>query len=158
MFDLTDRDSFAALGHYARQLEDATRDCMVVLVGTKLDLVLLQDPGAHVITAGGRLCNQEVPDDSETLEAQTCEAGIEPKLIERQVSREEAEAYASTLGAIYFETSSKEGISVSSVFDAIGAKLLSDRGAPPARDPLWVQPTMVVPERTKDSSVCCTIQ
>jgi len=38
-YDITDRDSFHALDNYAAFLGDADKNCMIVVVGTKLDLV-----------------------------------------------------------------------------------------------------------------------
>lgn len=38
-YDITDEDSFTALDNYVKFLADADRDCMIVVIGTKLDLV-----------------------------------------------------------------------------------------------------------------------
>lgn len=38
-YDITDKDSFMALDNYVRFLADADRDCIIAVIGTKLDLV-----------------------------------------------------------------------------------------------------------------------
>lgn len=50
-YDITDRSTFDNLTEYAKFLSDAEKDCYIVLVGTKLDLVKA-DPGMRQVTEG----------------------------------------------------------------------------------------------------------
>jgi small GTP-binding protein len=89
VFDLGDRESFLALDNYARLLDDASPGCMVVVVGTKADLLAADGP--------------------------------------RPVPREEAEAYAAQRRAPYYETSAKDNVNVSAVFEHIALSCLAGK-------------------------------
>lgn len=89
-YDITDRESFGALENYASFLADADKDCMVVVIGTKLDLVL-----------------------------------SEPEL--RQVTAEEGQQYARQHRGAFYETSAKNNINVTSVFDRIGFQCFASK-------------------------------
>lgn len=95
LFDLTDHSSFEELPRFVDKLIDCEPNCIVVVVGTKLDL-------------------------------------IEESNIPRRVTRAEAEKFAETLGASYFESSSKTNYNVTEVFDHIGHILQKRRGDAPA--------------------------
>ena len=53
-FDLTDRDSFISLENYARFLADAEKDCLVIIIGTKGDLVEEQPERRQVTKEEGQ--------------------------------------------------------------------------------------------------------
>lgn len=48
-YDITDRESFRALENYVSYLGDADKDCMLVIIGTKLDLAL-REPDLRQVT------------------------------------------------------------------------------------------------------------
>lgn len=79
--------------NYARFLSDADKDCLVIVIGTKLDLAN-QNPS------------------------------------NRQVSPEEGEQYAWQHRAFFYETSAKDNLDVSSVFDRIGHECFPSKPSP----------------------------
>lgn len=77
----------------------------------------------------------------------------------RQVTSQEACDYALQSGAVYFETSAKENINVTKVFDLIGFQLLGSRIIEEKTVSVTTQihsPSLPTIQK-RDSSSCCTI-
>ena len=72
----------------------------------------------------------------------------------RQVSREEAEAYAARFRAPYYETSAKENINVTTVFDRIGYQCLAARLAENGSLPIGADGGVGDGGNRK---ICCTV-
>lgn len=124
VFDLTDLESFEALDRYRSFLKDADPNCLIVLVGTKLDLVQ---------TSSDNHCNRS-----------------------RQVTKEMAMEYAKSLNALYFETSAKDNINVSAVFDHIGNTFFADRLEPV--ETVKVDISSSSPCKDSSTRLCCMLQ
>lgn len=127
-YDITDRRTFENLGDYMKFLVEAEKNCHVVIIGTKLDLVK-EDPAR------------------------------------RQVTEEMAQEFASQNGALSFETSAKDGVNVSGVFDTIGYQCFASKLAATDNVVQSEAPTTVVraiptfnDTRPEPSRVCCVIQ
>ena len=76
---------------------------------------------------------------------------------QREVSQEEGEAYARQINAVFYETSAKENINVSQVFDRIGfrclaSKLTSESTTGPETTSGWA------PREERVAKPCCVLQ
>lgn len=105
----------------------ANPNIVIALIGNKLDLVQPDAAAGDAPAASG----SDDDDDSEADDATATPAdGASSKpaaaagsASKRQVSREEAEAYAQEAGLLFFETSAKTGDGVVEVFTEIGPSI-----------------------------------
>ncbi|KAI0996705.1 hypothetical protein K3495_g11478 [Podosphaera aphanis] len=118
VYDLTKSASLTKAKHWVAELQrQASPGIVIALVGNKLDLT------------------NDTADTNNPLRDDGNEAGSdEGEGISREVSTDEASAYAEEEGLLFFETSAKLGTNVSDVFTAIAneipeTSLKSPRGA-----------------------------
>ncbi|KAI8887355.1 GTP-binding protein ypt5 [Backusella circina FSU 941] len=104
VYDITKASTLDKAKSWVKELQrQANTDIVIALVGNKLDLV--QEEG------------EENNDQQE---------GASNEENERQVSREDAQAYAEEAGLLFFETSAKSAENVDAVFTDIAKKIPSE--------------------------------
>lgn len=121
VYDVTKASSLEKAKTWVKELQrQANPNIIIALAGNKIDLVQNSTTGSS---------NPESEDEGEADDATATpgEAGGSPVLDSesiRQVSRDEAEAYANEAGLLFFEISAKTGEGVSEIFTEIGASAL----------------------------------
>lgn len=78
--------------------------------------------------------------------------GAKSDLPDRQITKEEAEDYATKVGLKYVETSAKDSVNVTEAFEELAAEMLQKTGSAQTRPP---QPTVVKPTEDKPKKKCC---
>ncbi|KAJ1980189.1 Vacuolar protein sorting-associated protein 21 [Dimargaris verticillata] len=128
VFDVTKAGSLTKAKSWVKELQrQANLNAVIALVGNKVDLVQPAPVDVDGDTdAGSGTANQDTLDDTEAAVAAVSSAqAAAPEA--RQVSTEEAEAYASEAGLMYFETSAKTGQGIEQLFTEIAKKLPTDQ-------------------------------
>ncbi|KAF8640713.1 hypothetical protein AX17_000366 [Amanita inopinata Kibby_2008] len=122
VYDVTKASSLEKAKSWVKELQrQANPNIVIALAGNKVDLVqpLASSPDASASTAE----SDGEPDDA------TATPGEAPSLPERetetlrQVPREEAHAYATEAGLLFFETSAKTGEGIVEIFTEIAKKI-----------------------------------
>jgi hypothetical protein len=118
VYDVTKATSLEKAKTWVKELQrQANPNIIIALAGNKIDLV--QGPSADTSLASDSEDEGE-PDDATATPG---EAGGSPALDSdnvRQVSRDEADAYAKEAGLLFFEISAKTGEGVVEIFTEIG--------------------------------------
>jgi Ras-related protein Rab-5C len=124
VYDVTKAASLEKAKTWVKELQrQANPNIVIALAGNKIDLV--QSPQS----ASG---DGSPPDSDDEADDATATPGEAPGPASgdaanlRQVSREEAQAYASEAGLLFFETSAKTGEGVVDIFTEIGEFRLSE--------------------------------
>ncbi|KAJ1979031.1 Vacuolar protein sorting-associated protein 21 [Dimargaris xerosporica] len=127
VFDVTKAGSLTKAKSWVKELQrQANLNAVIALVGNKVDLVQPLSAGDDGDTdAGSATANQDAMDETEAAAAVASAQAAAPEA--RQVSTEEAEAYASEAGLMYFETSAKTGQGIEQLFMEIAKKLPTDQ-------------------------------
>jgi Ras-related protein Rab-5C len=118
VYDVTKATSLEKAKTWVKELQrQANPNIVIALAGNKVDLV--QSSGA-VATSLSESEDEGEADDATATPGETAgtPAGESESL--REVSREEAEAYAKEAGLLFFEISAKTGDGVVEVFTEIG--------------------------------------
>ena len=120
VYDVTKASSLEKAKSWVKELQrQANPNIVIALAGNKVDLV---QPSASSPPPGSSPESEDEADDATaTPETQGATSG-EPESL-RQVPREEAQAYASEAGLLFFETSAKTGEGIVDIFTEIGIYL-----------------------------------
>jgi hypothetical protein len=120
VYDITKAASLDKAKSWVKELQrQANPNIVIALAGNKLDLVQSSpsSPG------GASSESEDEADDATATPGETpASSGSEPASM-RQVPREEAQAYATEAGLLFFETSAKTGEGIVEIFTEIGAFL-----------------------------------
>ncbi|KAG6896889.1 hypothetical protein C0992_005453 [Termitomyces sp. T32_za158] len=116
VYDITKSSSLEKAKSWVKELQrQANPNIVIALAGNKLDLV---QPSASTSGASSSESEDEA-DDATATPGETQGSSTEPGSL-RQVPREEAQAYATEAGLLFFETSAKTGEGVVDIFTEIG--------------------------------------
>ena len=116
VYDVTKAVSLEKAKSWVKELQrQANPNIVIALAGNKVDLV----NSSSASTGGSSSETEDEPDDATATPNETPEAGESESL--RQVPRDEAQAYASEAGLLFFETSAKTGEGVVELFTEIGS-------------------------------------
>ena len=118
VYDVTKASSLEKAKSWVKELQrQANPNIVIALAGNKVDLV---QPSASSTSTGSSAESEDEADDATATPGETEEATSgEPESL-RQVPREEAQAYASEAGLLFFETSAKTGEGIVDIFTEIG--------------------------------------
>ena len=118
VYDVTKASSLEKAKSWVKELQrQANPNIVIALAGNKVDLV---QPSASSVSPGSSPDSEDEADDATATPGETPGATTgEPESL-RQVPCEEAQAYASEAGLLFFETSAKTGEGVVEIFTEIG--------------------------------------
>lgn len=114
VYDVTKATSLEKAKSWVKELQrQANPNIVIALAGNKVDLV---QPSAS--SSGNTSESEDEADDATATPGETPSSGESESL--RQVPSEEAQAYASEAGLLFFETSAKTGEGIVDLFTEIG--------------------------------------
>lgn len=117
VYDITKASSLEKAKSWVKELQrQANPNIVIALAGNKLDLV---QPSASSSAAASPPESEDEADDATATPGETAGGTGEPESL-RQVPREEAQAYATEAGLLFFETSAKTGEGIVDIFTEIG--------------------------------------
>ena len=117
VYDVTKASSLEKAKSWVKELQrQANPNIVIALAGNKVDLV--QPSGSSSSGASASESEDEADDATETG-GEASAPSVDPESL-RQVPREEAQAYATEAGLLFFETSAKTGEGVVEIFTEIG--------------------------------------
>ncbi len=118
VYDVTKASSLEKAKSWVKELQrQANPNIVIALAGNKVDLV--QSPSSSAHPASSSESEDEADDATATPGETPASSGGEPEGL-RQVPREEAQAYATEAGLLFFETSAKTGEGIVELFTEIG--------------------------------------
>jgi len=117
VYDVTKASSLEKAKSWVKELQrQANPNIVIALAGNKVDLV---QPSASLLGATPASESEDEADDATATPGEApSPGGAEESL--RQVPREEAQAYATEAGLLFFETSAKTGEGIVEIFTEIG--------------------------------------
>jgi len=132
VYDVTKAASLEKAKSWVKELQrQANPNIVIALAGNKVDLV---NPASSSSPAAPPSDAEDEPDDATATPGEPPAASSEAESL-RQVPRDEAQAYATEAGLLFFETSAKTGEGIVELFTEIAKKipiehiLASTRGA-----------------------------
>ncbi|KAI9572827.1 GTP-binding protein ypt5 [Boletus coccyginus] len=132
VYDVTKASSLEKAKSWVKELQrQANPNIVIALAGNKVDLV---QPSASLSGATPASESEDEADDATATPGEAPSPGGGEESL-RQVPREEAQAYATEAGLLFFETSAKTGEGIVEIFTEIAKKipiehiLASNRGA-----------------------------
>jgi Ras-related protein Rab-5C len=118
VYDVTKASSLEKAKSWVKELQrQANPNIVIALAGNKVDLV--QSSASSPSAASSPESEDEADDATATPGETAGSSGGEPESL-RQVPREEAQAYATEAGLLFFETSAKTGEGIVDIFTEIG--------------------------------------
>jgi len=127
VYDVTKAPTLEKAKSWVKELQrQANPNIVIALVGNKLDLVSSGADSASVPPTPTAYDSEDEPDDATATPGETPDggagaAGGQAEL--RAVPKEEAQAYASEAGLLFFETSAKTGAGIVELFTEIAKKI-----------------------------------
>jgi len=116
VYDVTKASSLEKAKSWVKELQrQANPNIVIALAGNKVDLVQSSGSSSSVTSPSE---SEDEADDATATPGETPGAS-EPESL-RQVPREEAQAYATEAGLLFFETSAKTGEGIVDIFTEIG--------------------------------------
>lgn len=121
VYDVTKATSLEKAKSWVKELQrQANPNIVIALAGNKVDLV---QSSASSSSAASPPESEDEADDATATPGETAGSTAgEPESL-RQVPREEAQAYATEAGLLFFETSAKTGEGIVDIFTEIGRLL-----------------------------------
>jgi hypothetical protein len=117
VYDVTKASSLEKAKSWVKELQrQANPNIVIALAGNKIDLV---QPSVSSTSGTSSPEPEDEADDATATPGETPGASSEPESL-RQVPREEAQAYATEAGLLFFETSAKTGEGIVEIFTEIG--------------------------------------
>lgn len=127
VYDVTKATSLEKAKSWVKELQrQANPNIVIALAGNKVDLVQAAAAAAGSVAASSTATSQTaVESEEEEADDATATPGEDAEHGEgagglRQVPKEEAQAYASEAGLLFFETSAKTGEGIVEIFTEIG--------------------------------------
>lgn len=119
VYDITKATSLEKAKSWVKELQrQANPNIVIALAGNKLDLVQPSSSSSASATSE----SEDEPDDATATPGEAPASSDETESL-RQVPREEAQAYATEAGLLFFETSAKTGEGIVDIFTEIGRSL-----------------------------------
>ena len=121
VYDITKASSLEKAKSWVKELQrQANPNIVIALAGNKLDLV---QPSTSASDASASSESDGEPDDATATPGEAPSPEGTPETL-RQVPSEEAQAYATEAGLLFFETSAKTGENIVELFTEIGELLV----------------------------------
>jgi GTPase SAR1 family protein len=118
VYDVTKATSLEKAKSWVKELQrQANPNIVIALAGNKIDLV---QPSVSSTSGTSSPEPEDEADDATATPGETPGPSGEPESL-RQVPQEEAQAYATEAGLLFFETSAKTGEGIVEIFTEIGA-------------------------------------
>jgi small GTP-binding protein len=120
VYDVTKASSLEKAKSWVKELQrQANPNIVIALAGNKVDLVQSAPSSPHASSTD----SEDEADDATATPGETPETpNGDPESL-RQVPREEAQAYATEAGLLFFETSAKTGEGIVAIFTEIAKKI-----------------------------------
>jgi Ras-related protein Rab-5C len=118
VYDVTKAATLEKAKSWVKELQrQANPNIVIALAGNKVDLVQPSSSSTGVVSSSD---SEDEPDDATATPGEAAVTAASAPESLRQVPKEEAQAYASEAGLLFFETSAKTGEGIIDVFTEIG--------------------------------------